>query len=176
MLIDIHNFLRTWNPPILALVIGINKYTSPKGDFSCLQGAVADADAFEDYLRQYLNVPDKNITSLRDEQASRASILSSFISLRDDIKYQKDEAAIIIYFAGHGAQIEKPEEWQDWATSGEHIEMLCSSDIGCPIGAVNDEECEDVVPGIPDRTISVLLNDISDIKGNNIVSMLDFSE
>ena len=54
--------------------------------------------------------------------------------------------------------------------------MLCPSDIGCPITTTNDEECEDVIPGIPDRTISVLLNHISDVKGNNIVSMFNSSE
>jgi hypothetical protein len=119
-----------------------------------------------------LNVPDTNIISLRDEQASRASILLAFSSLRDDVKYKKDEAAIIIYFAGHGAQADKPEEWKDWDTSSGRIEMLCPSDIWCPTTIrVNGEEHEDVIRGIPDRTIAVLLNHISDVKGDNIVSI-----
>lgn len=147
----------------MALVIGINKYTLQTE--SCLEGAVLDADAVEDFLKRYLNVPDTNIISLRDEQASRASILLAFSSLRDDVKYKKDEAAIIIYFAGHGAQVDKPEEWQDWDTSSGRIEMLCPSDMGC----YNQEGV--VIPGIPDRTIAVLLNHISDVKGNNIVSL-----
>lgn len=117
-----------------------------------------------------MNVHDANIISLRDEQASRASILSAFSSLRDNAKYKKDEAAIIIYYAGHGAQTDKPEEWKDWITSGERIEMLCPSDIGCPV-TINGQE--DVIQGIPDRTISVQLNHISDVKGNNITLVLD---
>ena len=155
-------------PPILALVIGINKYASPTQP--CLQGAVKDADTFENFLKGRLSVPDSNIINLRDEEASRASILSAFVSLRDNTKYKKNEAAIIIYYAGHGARINKPEEWQDWPTSDQHIELLCPSDICCPIISANGEESEEVVPGIPDRTISVLLNQISDVKGNNIVS------
>lgn len=110
---------------------------------------------------------------MRDEQASRAAILSAFVSLKDNAKYQKDEAAIIIYYAGHGAQTDKPKNWQDWVTGSEHIEMLCPSDIGCTT-SVNGEDV--IIQGIPDRTISVLLNHISDVKGNNIVSMFNSSE
>lgn len=156
-------------------MIGINKYTSPTQ--SCLKGAVGDADAFENFLKTRLNVPDANIISLRDEQASRASILLEFSSLRDDVKYKKDEAAIIIYYAGHGAQVDKPEEWEDWHTGSGCIEMLCPSDICCPTTiSINGEEYEDVVPGIPDRTIAALLNHISDVKGNNIVGTFNSSE
>jgi Caspase domain len=163
------NFFRAWKTPILALVIGINKYTSPT--VSCLQGAVGDADIFENFLKEHLSVPIANIISLRDEEASRASILSAFVSLRDNPKYRKDEAAIIIYYAGHGAQTDKPEEWEDWDSSGGRVEMLCPSDIECPTTIWdNGVEYEDVIPGIPDRTISVQLNRISDVKGNNIVS------
>jgi hypothetical protein len=168
------DFIRVWKgPPILALVIGINKYTSINE--SCLEGAVGDADAFEKLLKRRLNVPDANIISLRDEQASRASILLAFSSLRDDVKYKKDEAAIIIYYAGHGAQADKPGEWQDWDTSNGRIEMLCPSDIGCStMTSINGEEHEDVIRAIPDRTIAVLLNHISDVKGSNIVSIINF--
>ncbi|KAF8153270.1 caspase domain-containing protein [Crassisporium funariophilum] len=159
-------------PPILALIIGINQYASP--EFKDLAGAVGDADSFEQLLKVRLNVPTSNITSLRDEQATRAAILSGFISLRDNALYKKDEAAIVIYYAGHGAQVEKPVEWEDWVSSGGQIEMLCPSDIGCSIiTKINGEEYDDIIPGIPDRTISVLLNHISDFKGNNITVILD---
>jgi hypothetical protein len=98
-----------------------------------------------------------------------ASIISAFASLRDCPKYEKNEAAIIIFYAGHGAQKDKPTAWQDWDTRNGRIEMLCPSDIGCP---VNGKECE----GIPDRSISALLNQISKVKSNNIVSVFDSSE
>ena len=90
------------------------------------------------------------------------------------MKYYKDEAAIIIYFAGHGAQTEEAEEWQDWATSNGRIEILCPSDIGCPSTMrVNGVECEDVIQGIPGRLVSAQLKQISDVKGNNIVSVFN---
>ena len=74
----------------------------------------------------------------------------------------KDEAAIIIYFAGHGASVPKPQEWADWATAEGHIEMMCPSDMNVKVDGK-------VVDGIPDRTLSVLLNRLSESKGDNIV-------
>ena len=165
------HFLRAWSgPPILALVIGINEYTSP---LPCLQGAVADADAFRKFLKERLNVPDANIINLRNKEASRKSIISELNSLRDNSSYKKDEAAIIIFYAGHGALTKIPKKWalEGWNTSNGHIEMLCPSDISC---LVNGEES--VIQGIPDRTISVVLNQIAKSKGNNIVSVFDSSE
>ena len=154
--------------PVLAVVIGINRYLF--SEYDDLQGAVADADAFEKFLTEQLKVPRANILSLRNEKATRDAILSSFQWLRDDVTYKKDEASILFYFAGHGAQTTKPEGWEDWVTTTGKIEMLCPSDIGMPsISSNPEEEPEEAIHGIPDRTISTLLNHISDIKGNNLV-------
>lgn len=148
-------------PPILALVIGINEYQC----FPQLAGAVADADAFEEFLKDTLGVPPADIISLRDAEASRQAIVNGFTALRDNPKFGKDECAIVIYFAGHGAQVEKPPGWEDWQTPTGKIEILCPSDYGV-------QRSDTVIQGIPDRTISKLVNHISDIKGNNIVSVL----
>jgi hypothetical protein len=154
--------------PILAVVIGINRYLC--SEYDDLEGAVADADVFEEFLTEQLKVPQTNIRSLRNEKATRDAIISSFYWLRDDVTYKKDEASIIFYFAGHGAQTTKPEGWEDWDTTTGQIEMLCPSDIGMPSTSfIFGEVPEEVIQGIPDRTISMLLNHISDIKGNNLV-------
>ncbi|KDR77353.1 hypothetical protein GALMADRAFT_66422 [Galerina marginata CBS 339.88] len=163
-------------PPILAVVIGINEYSGP--DYDNLSGAAGDADAFEAFLTGRMDVPKDNIRSLRDQQATREEIIKSFLWLQDNNKYKKNEAAMIFYFAGHGAQTEKPDEWDDWVTTTGNIEMLCPSDIGMPTSTVtecngNGDRDHKTVPGIPDRTISLLLNHISDCKGNNITVILD---
>jgi len=88
--------------------------------------------------------------------------MRAFEKMRLNEQIVKDEAAIIIYFAGHGASVPKPPEWVDWATADEHIEMMCPSDVGVKVD-------DKVVVGIPDRTISVLLNSLSELKGDNIV-------
>lgn len=115
-------------------------------------------------------MPKKNICSLRNEQASRDGILNAFSFLRDTDITPQTECEIIIYYAGHGAQEETPEEWKDWYTPTGRIEMLCPSDIGARKTFASKGVCvEEVVPGIPDRTISALLNQISEKKGNHIV-------
>ncbi|KAG5649950.1 hypothetical protein H0H81_001361 [Sphagnurus paluster] len=153
-------------PQIFALVIGINTYAS--SEFGDLTAAVGDANRFEDYLLDKLYVPGENIVNLRDGQATRAAIIQAFLSLRDDPRIVKDQAAIIIYFAGHGARVDKPEEWEDWVTASGEIELMCPSDMGTQAEGENE-----AVLGIPDRTISVLLNQISEVKGNNITLILD---
>jgi len=89
--------------------------------------------------------------------------------LRDDVRISKaEDPAIIIYFAGHGARVDIPENWHDWVSSTGQIEMLCPTDINTVKMTVGGEE--KVVDGIPDRTISVLLNYLSDVRGDNVVS------
>ncbi|KAF9003400.1 caspase domain-containing protein [Cyathus striatus] len=157
-------------PAVFALVIGINKYVIPGND---LTAAKTDADAFETFLVNKLQVPNENIISLRDEEATRDKILDGFKQLRDNTNIKKDDAAIVIYYAGHGTRTDKPEEWgEEWITLGGQIEMLCPSDIWTVKTNATEEE-EQVVEGIPDRTISVLLNQISSLKGDNITLILD---
>ncbi len=145
-----------------ALVIGINKYESVPN--KNLLGAVKDADNFKSYLLEDLGVAADNIINLRNEQATRSAIIERFRQLEADPKIVPGKVAIIIYFAGHGALASKPATWTDWVSTDEKlIEMLCPADIGAL--DVNGEPIE----GIPDRTISRLLLDLSIVKGNNIV-------
>ncbi|KAG6809127.1 hypothetical protein H0H92_001457 [Tricholoma furcatifolium] len=150
---------------MFALVIGINEYASD--EYDNLTAAAGDADRFENFLRDKLKVPREHVISLRDKNATRAGILTGFLALRDDPRIVKDEAAIIIYFAGHGARADKPAEWDDWVTASGQIEVMCPSDMGLR-DAIGEE-----IAGIPDRTIAVLLNRISERKGNNITLILD---
>ncbi len=145
-----------------ALVIGINEYKfiEPKQD---LKGAVKDADNFKNYLLEDLGVAKDNIINLRDEEATRSAIIDRFRQLEGDPKIDSGEVAIIIYFAGHGALATKPDEWSDWVSTDKNIEMLCPADIGAL--DANGKAIE----GIPDRTISRLLLDLSIAKGNNVV-------
>jgi uncharacterized caspase-like protein len=146
------------------LVIGINVYASD--EVTNLTAAVEDADKFETFLLDELEVPRSHIISLRNENATRAAILDGFNAMiRDDVKIIKaEDPAIIIYFAGHGARVDTPEEWKDWESNTGQIEMLCPTDVKVTGSG------EEMVTGIPDRTISVLLNHLSDVRGDNVVS------
>lgn len=146
------------------MVIGINKY--PYKHVNRLNGAVADADRFEDYLKgplAKLSRQKPKIISLRN--ATRQEILRGFVSLQTDYKDLKDNVVIIIFYAGHGARTKKPKEWTDWQTNNDEIEMMCPSDIGKVEG--NSAPVE----GIYDRTISALLNKLSKEMGPNIVRL-----
>ncbi|KAK0504441.1 hypothetical protein EDD18DRAFT_502339 [Armillaria luteobubalina] len=132
-----------------------------------LHGAVDDADAFEEYLLTIRNVPKANITNLRNEGAKRSDIIKGFEGLRDNSRIIPGEAAIVIYFAGHGAVAPKPDAWTDWVIPTNKVEMLCPADLN------QDIHGKGRVEGIPDRTLSQLLLDLSKAKGNNITLILD---
>ncbi|CAA7268645.1 unnamed protein product [Cyclocybe aegerita] len=152
---------RQMTPPILSMVIGNDKYLSDK--YTNLNGAVADANHFESYLRG-LGTTIIDIISLRN--ASRWDILNGFRSLQNNYPNWKEDAAIIVFYAGHGARTAKPKEWVDWETSTGEVEMLCPSDIGMLDGP-------SVVEGIYDRTISALLNQLAAAMGPNITLIMD---
>ncbi|KAK0194259.1 caspase domain-containing protein [Armillaria mellea] len=148
-----------------ALVIGIDEYEC--GEYGNLLAAVADADRFQDYLLGDLHTPREHIISLRNGQATRKAIIDGFKSLICNPRIVQGMAAVIIYYSGHGAVALKPDEWSDWQTYDNEIEMLCPADIG--ILDINNK----VVEGIPDRTISELLLELATAKGNNITLILD---
>ncbi|KAJ3517701.1 hypothetical protein NLJ89_g335 [Agrocybe chaxingu] len=146
------------------MVIGNDLYP-PK--YSNLTGAIADADHFETYLKgplAKLSGHEPKILSLRN--AKRQQILDGFSHLQTKYTELKDKAAIVIFYAGHGARTRKPKEWIEWKTSNDEIELLCPSDIG----TIEDGS---VVEGIYDRTISALLNQLSEAMGSNITLIMD---
>ncbi|KAJ3517713.1 hypothetical protein NLJ89_g334 [Agrocybe chaxingu] len=151
-------------PPILALVIGNDKYMSDK--YTNLSGSVADADHFEAYLQGLAGLGTRIIDIISLRNASRRETLNGFRSLQHNYPNWKDEAAIVVFYAGHGARTAKPEEWVDWETSTGEVEMLCPSDIGMPDGSF-------VVEGVYDRTISALLNQLAAAMGPNITLIMD---
>ncbi|KAK0219794.1 caspase domain-containing protein [Armillaria nabsnona] len=153
---------------IFALIIGINDY-GHDGLYN-LKGAVTDAKRFEKFLRAKLKVPDMNISYLHDKKATRSAIIKAFRSLENNKAIVKNDAAIIIYYAGHGSVVEKPKAWEDWFAPDDRIEMLCPADM-----TLSDSDLPENrrVEGIPDRTISRLLLDLSTAKGDNITLILD---
>lgn len=143
------------SPKLFALTIGINQYLNM--EYPALKGCVADADAVEVYLKSRLSVPDSQITSLRNDHATRSAIIQAFRGLKDDARIENGNP-ILIYFAGHGGQATAPE---GWPCSGQ-VQMIIPYDCGCQFGG-------EIVHGIPDLTIAWHLKRLADQKGNNIV-------
>lgn len=126
-----------------------------------LHAAVSDAILFKDYLETELSVPSNQINLLINEYATRSGIIAAMEGLKVNPNIQHNDA-IVIYFAGHGAQIDVPENW-GWTDLDGKVQAIVPYDYNTrkPGG-------ERVLP-ITDYTFSRLLSEISQKHGENIV-------
>ena len=147
---------------LFALLIGIDRYR--KENFINLECAVRDADAIRDLLQHRLGVPTSRIQNLRNSDCTRRNVIAAIKSLGNNSLIEKDDP-ILIYFAGHGGRVSMPGSWVDWASHNLMVEVIGTWDVG-----ITDLDGSEI-PGIPDRTVSVLLHDLAASKGNNIVSL-----
>jgi hypothetical protein len=145
-------------PHLFALIIGINKYESPK--ILNLEGAVSDADAVRDYLQKPLGVPSNQIRNLRDSGATRAAIIDEIKAFSFNNKIEEGDP-ILIYYAGYGGSADTPKGWEIGGTG--KIELLIPYDHSSSLEDGNPKH------GIPDRTLGALLSDLANKKGDNIV-------
>ncbi|KAG8825466.1 hypothetical protein FRC17_008638 [Serendipita sp. 399] len=166
---------------LLALVIGIDTYAAQS--VTPLLGAVADAQAIEHYLVETLGVPLANITTLLNEQATRANIIKELEQLAVNPaigqwdpksgRYVKGDISsdlpdpILIFFAGHGREAPAPE---GWGAHRARLQMIVPHDYGTQI---LDEGKPSKMEAIPDRSINILLRNVANAKGNNIVVIFD---
>ena len=144
---------------LFALIIGINEYKTVKRSFRNLKGAVPDADLVQSYLQKHLGVPNSQIRSLRDSEATRAAILHEINVLTTDDRIQRGDP-ILIFYAGHGSTVATPKGWED---GGPTIQLLLPYDFLC------ENEKGQKIHGIPDRSLCVLLGRLASAKGDNIV-------
>jgi Caspase domain len=156
-------FTHSKPPPLFALIIGINEYTSD--EFDDLEGAVADAEAVKAYLETSLGVPTSHIKILLDNQATRDAIIAALRDLKNNTSIQRGNP-ILIYYAGHGSTVEAPTGWE---AGGADIQILVTHDTLCDADG-------NVIVGIPDRTIGVLLEQLAQEKDDNIVCTLPLLE
>ncbi|KAJ1303007.1 hypothetical protein OPQ81_011208 [Rhizoctonia solani] len=143
-----------------ALVIGINQYLY----HSQLKGAVNDANLFKSYLVNDLRVPETQINTLFDTQASRTEIIRGFQRLATNPNINRDDP-IVIYYAGHGAEVQPPPSRRN--ANGPLVQCLVPQDAGSKDLSIPG------VPPIPDFTIGSLLNQIANAKGDNITVIFD---
>jgi hypothetical protein len=82
---------------IWAIIIGINQYQKAQN----LRYAVNDAQAFKDYLKDFVGIPDERIFYLANQDATKSRI-ESLLGTTIKRKASKDDT-VIIFYAGHGA-------------------------------------------------------------------------
>ncbi|KAK0471053.1 caspase domain-containing protein [Armillaria novae-zelandiae] len=149
-------------PRLFALVIGINKYLS--NEVRDLSGAVADADDVSEFLQKTLGVPKDQIKNLRNEQATRVTIETEINNLGNNLEIAKDDA-ILIFYAGHGAEARAPSGWPN---ANGKLQMLLPYDFIFN-GSSNSSEGQ----GVLDITLSRLLRNVAEKKSDNITVVLD---
>ncbi|KAG8825464.1 hypothetical protein FRC17_008636 [Serendipita sp. 399] len=150
---------------LFALLIGINNY-SPKSELTPLRGSVADVEAVKGYLRETLHVPAENITTLLNTQATRVNIIKGIQNLANNTEIPPG-SPILIYFAGHGSEADAPKSW---GPRGTKVQLIIPYDFHVFKKGVG---LEGMVRAIPNRTMSALLEDLAQAKGDNIIVILD---
>ncbi len=149
--------------PLFALVIGIDEYLS--NWIPNLSGAVADADAISTFLQENLRVPTGQIKNLRNEEATRLTIEAAIKDLGKNPKIKKDDP-ILIFYAGHGAEVNAPS---GWPSANGKIQMLVPHDF-ITSGSDDSERGQ----GVLDMKLSHLLADLATKKSDNIASFHSF--
>lgn len=149
------------SPPLFALIIGIDRYKDT--DIPRLSGAVADADAMHEFLVSHIRVPEHRVVNLRNDQATKRAMIKSIKGLATEKAIAIGDP-ILIYYAGHGGQVEPPAQWKPSLSS--KIEMLLPYDFASKGSTTQEGQ------GLFDQTLSVLLDNIAQSKSDNIVSLV----
>ncbi|KIM22184.1 hypothetical protein M408DRAFT_28909, partial [Serendipita vermifera MAFF 305830] len=150
----------TTHASLFALIIGIDQYKSAALDD--LGGAVADAKAVKSYLETTLGVPESQIQTLYNTEATRDAIVDNILALQTNPSIKKGDA-ILIFYAGHGGTGKAPAGWD---AGGSEIQILLSHD------AIYEGK-DGMVYGIPDRTMASLLGKLAHEKSDNITVIFD---
>ncbi|KAJ8077186.1 hypothetical protein PM082_001614 [Marasmius tenuissimus] len=149
---------------LFAVVVGIDQYKS--GDTWNLQSCVDDAKRIRRWLRDDLSVPREQISMLLDENATKDNIeivLSNHL-LRNDAIQRGD--AILIYFACHGSSMKAPSDWIASRLGKPSVEILCPYDH-------DTKHPEGRIAGMSAPAMHAFLEQLSDVKGDNITLVLD---
>lgn len=148
---------------MFALIVGIDSYRS--NQIPNLTGAVADAIAVCSFMSSYaqLQFSAFHTTVLINEQATKAAIIRELQGLKANERIQRGDP-ILIYFAGYGSSFASPR----------HRRSSPSGDGRGPekIKTFVPHDCDETVSAISERTIVASLNDLANVKSDNIVTSL----
>lgn len=127
---------QTQAPTRRAVLVGINHYQiHPSGDrVGDLDGAVADAEAMASLLQTLHGFRAENVKILRNQEASRAAILSA-IETHLEKSVQPGDLSVF-YYAGHGSYVENPNS----AENDKLDETIVPADSNLGAADIRDKE------------------------------------
>jgi hypothetical protein len=143
---------------LFAFIVSIDEYILTE-KFRRLRGCVNDGTAMQSFLTQKLKVPENHIKFLKNGDATRDAIITTFNEHLINNADIQDGDAILVFYTGHGCKVEAPRGW----SAGDMVEAICSYDAETSGGQNN------LIHVIPDRTLGALLRELASKKGNNIV-------
>ncbi|THH18104.1 hypothetical protein EUX98_g9012 [Antrodiella citrinella] len=162
-------------PDLWAFVVSIETYAHP--DWPRVKGATNDGNRTVAYLQTDRNVPTSHILRIQDAQATRHEIIAAFKRHLVDNPEIKHGDAILFHYSGHGSRSPAPKNWPvieeggdeegGDETKGPKLEMIT------PYDESTLDENGTVICGIPDRTLGVLLDLVSERHGDNVTVVLD---
>ncbi|KAF9068251.1 hypothetical protein BDP27DRAFT_834484 [Rhodocollybia butyracea] len=122
---------------------------------------------FTKYLTSTLGVPPTQIKNLRDKAATKVAIEKAIKELGDDPSVPED-AALLLFFAGHGAEVDAPTNRPSGHVKGK-IQMLLPHDFNPQVKA--DEATHG--QGLLDVEFARLLEELATKKSDNITVIVD---
>ncbi|KAK0492685.1 hypothetical protein EDD18DRAFT_1015621, partial [Armillaria luteobubalina] len=144
-----------------AVLIGIDAYQS-----NPLHGCVSDASLVKRFLMEDIGVPEH----CGPLTPSHTNIINMLRSLIDNPEIGQNDN-IFIYYAGHGTSYNCSEH-SSMAESGCQTGS-CPIQALCPIDRDTMDSDEHWIPDISHRELSVLLTQISLVKGHHITFITD---
>ncbi len=119
-----------------ALLIAVQDYDAKLG-WTPLDGPVRDAAAMRDALVERGGFRPEHITTLFDQQATRAGVLAALDALADEAR---PDDLLLVFFAGHGSRLpdDDGDELDEWD------ETLVPVDPVAPDGSCNDIRDDDL--------------------------------
>lgn len=139
-----------------------------------------DIKSMERFLVDAFDVPSGStldIRTLKNEAAIATNIVKAIQQLMDDDKIKQNDI-ILIHYAGHGAKMPPPEGWPGWTPTPplpdgwpEDVEIQCIVAHDVKVSEIRPQKYY-ATGVVPDRTLNVLLRELADKKGNNIVRFL----
>ncbi len=144
------------NSNIWALLVGISKYQAY--GIPQLQGCVNDVEAMKDFLVCRMHVPEKQVKTIVNGEATRKAIIDSFREFLITNPEIPEGSQILFHFSGHGSQMRD--------ATGMEPDGLDETIVpyNSRTGNVFD---------IPDKTLAGLIEKLVAAKGENITVILD---